>query len=398
MQTSPKIPINGYCDPAFAAVQHAFRANFDNDIEVGASFCAYRDGKRVVDLWGGHKDREQTSLWQQNTLVNLYSTTKGLACLALAALLDDGALDVHMPVAPLWPELLAAQDGLTLGQMLSHQGGLCGVDEPITVADLYNWPKMVRLLEQQPPLWPLGTAVGYHAMTWGYLLGEMVRRATGQTLAQVLLQRIVQPLQADLYLAAPMDATLDIAPLIGPNHARAQPTSITNLNAASVAAAAADADPAPLSRMVMTNPVVRPYQDASSTPWRQAEIAAANGQGNARSVATLYAAAALGGELNGTKIVSQAALKALCEPLVSAEQADLVLGYGLNRGSGFILNTNAQYGPNPAAFGHSGAGGSIGFADPTAGVAVGYAMNQMQPGAVETTRAARLISALYDCL
>lgn len=396
MQTNTNTPIHSRCAPAFAAVEQAFRFNFEHDIEVGASFCAYVGGERVVDLWGGHKDREQTSLWQENTLVNLYSTTKGLTCIALAALLDDAVLDVQMQVRELWPELLAAQDGLTLGQMLSHQGGLAGLSETITTADLYNWPKMIGLLEQQEPLWAPGTNVGYHAMTWGYLLGEMVRRASGQTLAQVFAERVVQPLQADVHLAVPSNADLDISPLIGPNHARALPAS-----SAEAVAAGEVSEPAPLSTMVMTNPIVRPYQDASSAVWRQAEIAAANGQGNARSVAKLYAAVASseeGGELQGTKIVSQAALEALCAPLVSASQSDLVLGYGLNRGSGFILNTNAQYGPNTAAFGHSGAGGSIGFADPTAQVAVGYAMNQMQPGAVETTRAARLISALYDCL
>ncbi len=393
MQPNPNIPIQGRCAPVFAEVERAFRYNFEHDIEVGASFCAYVGGERVVDLWGGHKDREGISEWQQNTLVNLYSTTKGLTCIALAALLDDGVLEVGMQVRELWPELQAAQDGLSLGQMLSHQGGLAGLSDAITTADLYNWPKMIGLLEHQEPLWAPGTNVGYHAMTWGYLLGEMVRRASGQTLAQVFAERVVQPLQADVHLAVPSGAELDISPLIGPNHAR-------DLPAASAKAVAADegSEPPPLSAMVMTNPVVRPYQDASSEVWRQAEIAAANGQGNARSVATLYAAVAMGDERPGTKIVSQASLEALCAPQVSASQTDLVLGYGLNRGSGFILNTNAQYGPNPAAFGHSGAGGSIGFADPTAQVAVGYAMNQMQPGAVETTRAARLISALYDCL
>lgn len=396
MQTHANAPIHSRCAPAFAEVEQVFRFNFEHDIEVGASFCAYVGGERVVDLWGGHKDRERTSLWQENTLVNLYSTTKGLSCIALAALLDEGVVDVGMQVRELWPELLAAQDGLTLGQMLSHQGGLAGLNAPITTADLYNWPKMIALLEQQEPLWTPGTDVGYHAMTWGYLLGEIVRRASGQTLAQVFRERVVEPLQADVHLAMPSDADLDISPLIGPNHARALPASSAEAVAADEAA-----EPPPLGAMVMTNPVVRPYQDASSAAWRQAEIAAANGQGNARSVATLYAAVAISGEgreLQGTKIVSQASLEALCAPMVSASQTDLVLGYGLNRGSGFILNTNAQYGPNAAAFGHSGAGGSIGFADPTAGVAVGYAMNQMQPGAVETTRAARLISALYDCL
>lgn len=395
-QTTKQSPIQGHCPPAFAEVKQAFEYNFEHDIEVGASFCAYVDSERVVDLWGGYKDRERSNLWQEHTLVNLYSTTKGLTCLALAALLDDGVLAVDMQVSKLWPQLVAAQDGLTLGEMLSHQGGLAGLSEPITTADLYNWPKMIRLLEQQTPLWAPGTDVGYHAMTWGYLLGEMVRRSTGQTLAEVFATRVVQPLQADLQLAVAPDVPLDVATMIGPNHAR--PLSTSSVNQVEGSAQEPVQEPAPLSAMVMTNPIVRPYQDASSAAWRQAEIAAANGQGNARSVATLYAAAGLGGELQGTKITSQAAIEALCAPLVSSDQIDLVLGYGLNRGSGFILNTNAQYGPNAAAFGHSGAGGSIGFADPTAGVAVGYAMNQMQPGAVETTRAARLISALYDCL
>lgn len=394
MTKNVKASISGDCATGFTAVLEAFRYNFEHDIEVGASFCAYQHGQPIVDLWGGHKDRERSTAWEQDTLVNLYSTTKGLSCLALAALLDDGVLDLQEPVADKWPELHAARSGLTLGQLLSHQGGLCGLEQTIEVSDLYDWSKMIRLLEQQQPLWDPGTAVGYHSVTWGYLLGEMVRRACGQTLAEVFSTRIVEPLEAQVHLAVRPDASVDISPLVGPNHAR----TITGQPLADADSDDATAAATPLSAMVMTNPVIRPYQDASSSTWQQAEIAAANGQGNARGIARLYAAAAQGGKLDGHQIVSAQALEAICTPLVSSEQQDLVLGYGLNRGAGVILNTGGQYGPNNTAFGHSGAGGSIGFADPTSGVAVAYAMNQMQPGSVETTRAARLIDALYRCL
>jgi len=381
-----EFPIQGVVAPGFEPVREVFARNFSHDIEVGASFSAVLDGVTVVDLWGGWQDRAQGRPWQTDTLVNVYSTTKGIAAIAFATLVDDGLVDYDAPVRDYWPELRAGRDGLTVGQLLSHQGGICGLRDPVAVTDLYDWEAMVRRIEAEAPHWPPGTAAGYHAVLWGFLPGELVRRLTGRTLGQLLAERVAGPLQADCYLGLPDADHGRVADLIGPNHARRQPE-----------AAPAAVQMPPLYPLALQNPSIRPWQDACSPAWRRAEIAAANAQANARGIARIYGAVARGGELEGVRILSPTAIAALTVEEVGG-QDDLVLGRPMRRGRGVMLNTLGQYGPNPDSFGHAGAGGSVGFADPARRLGVGYAMNQMQPGIETDTRGGRLVGALYDCL
>ena len=378
-------PVHGLIAPGFEPVRETFAANFTDDVEVGASFAVFTErGDALVDLWGGFSDQAHRHLWQEHTLVNVYSTTKGLAALTFATLVEDGLIGYEMPVREIWPELRAAKDGLTVGQLLAHQGGLVGLSERLKVEDLYDWQKMIHLLEQQTPYWEPGAHSGYHAITWGYLPGELALRLTGKTLGQLLEERLARPFAADFYLGLPISEMSRVAPLIGPNRARIQrqPTG-PNLSASELPE---------LHPVALENPIIRPFRDASSRDWQAAEIAASNGQGNAAGIARIYA-----GVLGAASPLSDQTLAALTAERVGMT-SDLVLGGPVRRGAGVILNTNEGYGPVPDSFGHSGAGGSIGFADPKHRIGVGYAMNQMQPNSQGDTRGGRLIKSLYECL
>ena len=377
-------PVQGWTAPGFESVLDVFIANFTEDVEVGASFCAIRDGDVVVDLWGGHADPEQTEPWQRDSLVNVYSTTKGIAALAFSLLVQDGLISYDDPVRNYWAELKAGQGGLTVGQLLAHQGGLCGVSEPISVTDLYDWSAMIERLERQEPFWPPGTAAGYHAVVWGYLPGELCLRLTGESLGQLLARRLTEPSAADCYIGLPDDQAHRVVPMIGPNRARRQPDPSDF----------AGIEMPELYPVALQNPLIRPFRDASSPEWARAEIASSNGHANAKGIATVYSLAAQAG--SPASPFEPSTIDALSAQLVGLEQ-DLVLGRGIRRGAGVILNTDGMFGAGNS-FGHSGAGGSTGFADPDAKLAVGYAMNQMQTTLDGDSRAGRLIGALYDAL
>ncbi len=386
--------VHGHVATGFEEVQSVFEANFTEGIEVGASLCVRSKGQDLVNLWAGYQDQNGERPWQQDTLVNVYSVTKGIASLAVAAIVEDGHFDYSSEVRSIWPEFVAAQSGLTVGQLLSHQSGVPGVDEPVAIEDMYNWPRMIGLLEKQQPYWPPGSAAGYHALHWGYLIGEIVRRATGNSLGRWVAERIATPLMADFYLGLPEALHERCADLIGPNRARKQSDAADP--------PAAPSPPVPpqnpeLFSVALLNPSVRPWKDACSPAWRSAEIAAANGQASGQGIATIYDAAANGGIASGVRVLKPASIAALVTEEVGMTD-DLILDKPMRRGRGLILNTNGEYGPSAAAFGHSGAGGALGFADPETGIGFGYAMNQMDTGMAEETRAGRLIAALYRAL
>ena len=379
--------IRGDVAPGFDAVAEVFERNFTEDIEVGASFCAVVDGVTVVDLWGGYRNQDCTVPWESDTLVNVYSTTKGIAASVVATLVEQGLLDYEEPVANYWPEFRAGEDGLTVGQFLSHQSGVCGLRETVTIEDLYSWDDMTRRIAAEIPHWEPGTAAGYHAILWGFLAGELALRVTGKTLGMLLLERVAGPLDADFYIGLPEAEHGRVADLIGPNRARVLPDS----------AAAQPVKVPPLFPFALQNPTIRPYRDACSSAWRVAEIAAANGHGNARGIARIYAALAQGGSSKDVQVMRPETIARMTRQQWGMVD-DLVLGRPMRRGCGVNLNTAEQYGPSPLAFGHSGAGGSIGFADPHRRLGVGYAMNQMQPGIEADTRGSRLVRAIIDCV
>ena len=384
------VKIEGACDPRFKKVREIFAANFENGIEVGAAVAATVDGKPVFDLWGGHADKAKTKPWTRDTLVNVWSTTKGIASTCAHRLVDQGKLDLNAPVSKYWPEFAqAGKERIPVNQLLSHRAGLPAVRKQLPPDAYTNWPVMCAALAAQEPWWEPGTAHGYHAITFGYLVGEVIRRVSGKTTGAFLRDEIARPLKLDIHIG--VDASFDsrIAELIG-----APPSPPDKPDQLAVMAA----DPESMTFKAIANP--RPVVDpalVNSRAWRGAEVPAANGHATARALATLYGGLACGGELNGYRILTPASIKR-----AHTEQAngpDLILGVVSRWGLGFALNQPAApVGPNPRTFGHPGAGGSIGFADPDARVGFGYVMNQMGADALIDGRAASLFNAMYEAI
>ena len=367
--------IQGHYAPPFEPVAQEFRALWE-DVEVGASLAIYLDGESIVDLWGGFQDADHNRPWRQNTLVNIYSATKGIVALALAKLVDQGVLDYRQPVSDYWPEFGAEQKyDTTVDQLLSHQAGLIDFRPAVTVAELYDWQQMTARLAAQKPRWQPGSAFGYHAITWGYLAGELIRRITGQSPGEYLRQNFSAPLSADVFLGLDDSEIERCATLIGPNRARRPMTP---------------GESPGKGKPESNDPVITPYKDASSKAFRRAEIPGTNGHASAQGLARCYQAM-----LDGS-LVTPATLAQLTSEVTQGE-VDCVLGQPIRRARGVILNSASCYfGPSQRAFGHSGAGGAMAYADPEHQVAFAHVMNQLHVDGPARSR--RLIDRLYECL
>lgn len=381
--------IHGHCDPHFAAVRTAFEENFRDRGELGAAVAVTVDGEMVVDLWGGWADAARTRPWERDTLVNVWSTTKGPTALCLHILADRGLVDLDAPVAAYWPEFAAAgKENVLVRHLLSHRAGLPGLREPHSFADLCDWELTCARLAATEPWWEPGTRSGYHALTYGFLVGEVVRRVTGLLPGAFLEQEVTGPLGIDFTIGLPGKEAGRVAELV---HAPAVRSSER---------ASFFAQLAPVAVAALTNPVVG-AAEANTPEWRAAEIPAANGHGTARAVAALYGVLAGRGTYGGRRVLSPEAAERVREGQGSC--LDLVLGAGFGReteaGLGLWLSgPHGSYGPNPRAFGHDGFGGSCGLADPEAGVSLGYAMNLMGPHVADDPRKTALVDALYGAL
>jgi CubicO group peptidase (beta-lactamase class C family) len=384
MATSPMI--EGRCDPRFAAVRDAFAANFEAGREVGASLAATLDGEFVVDLWGGYADAAKTRRWERDTIINVFSTTKAMTALCIHMLVDRGQLDVDAPVARYWPEFArAGKERITIRQVLSHSSGLVGIRQPLGTESLYDWTRMTEALAAESPWWEPGTANGYHALTYGYLLGELVQRITGRTLGAFFRDEVATPLGADFHIGLPASEDARVAELVTPS---------AEANAAAGATSAVDGET--LAGKVISNPPLHP-ELANHPQWRRAEIPAANGHGNARSVARVMALLACGGKLGVTRLLDEQTIARAIEE--QGYTKDLVLGFKMRWGLGFMLTSRQlPLGPNPRTFGHGGWGGSLGFADLDARVGWAYIMNKMSPGTAGDTRVAGILGALYGSI
>ena len=385
------VNIEGHCDPRFRAVEDAFRENFERFGEVGASVAILVDGEAVVDLWGGHMDAARTKAWDRDTIVNVWSTSKGITATCIHRLVDQGRLDLEAPVAKYWPEFAqAGKETLPVRYLLSHQAGLPAIREPLPVGSAFRWDVMTDALARQEPWWEPGTKHGYHAFTYGWLLGEVLRRITGETVGTYFRKQIAEPLGLDFHIG-----------LAAEHDARTAETISAELPQPGETNFVMDMlkDPQSMPFKVLANPPDLFTPGVVNTrEWRGAEIPAANGHGNARAVARLYGALARGGELDGVRVLSPEAIER-----ATVEQAsgrDEVMGLNLRIALGFVLTSpDATLGPNSRAFGHSGAGGSLGFADPDAKVGFGYAMNRMiQENTLTDLRWAPLIDAVYRSL
>ncbi|MFF1688204.1 MULTISPECIES: serine hydrolase domain-containing protein [unclassified Streptomyces] len=381
--------IQGHCDARFDAVRAAFEENFEQRGELGAAVTVLIDGAPVVDLWGGWADAARTRAWERDTVVNVWSTTKGPTALCAHILVDRGLLDPDAPVASYWPEFAAAgKEGVLVRHLLSHRAGLAGLREPHSLEQLFDWELTTSRLAAQEPWWEPGSVSGYHALTYGFLVGEVVRRVSGLLPGAFLEREVTGPLGIDFTIGLPEKEAGRAAELV---HPRAQATSEQ---------AAIFAQLAPTALAALTNPIAG-AAEANTAAWRAAEIPAANGHGTARAVAALYGIVAGRGRSGDQQILSPEGAERIREGQGSCR--DLVLGAGFTHetelGLGLWLSgPNGSYGPNPRAVGHDGFGGSFGSADPESGVAMGYVMNRMGPHIADDPRKMALIRALYDAL
>lgn len=381
--------IEGHCDERFAGVRAAFEANFQQRDELGAAVTVQVGGETVVDLWGGWADAGRTRAWERDTLVNVWSTTKGPTALCAHLLADRGLLDLDAPVAAYWPQFAAAgKSALPVRHLLSHRAGLAGLREPHTLAELYDWEVTTARLAAMEPWWEPGTQSGYHAMTYGFLVGEVIRRITGLLPGEFLHREVTGPLGIDFTIGLPEQEAGRAAELVHP------PTT-----AAGEQAAVFSQLP-PAAQAALANPLVG-AAEAGTRQWRAAQLPAANGHGTARAVAALYGIFARRGLFGDRRVLSPQAAERAREG--QGPCRDLVLGAGFAHDTEAALGLwlsgpNASYGPNPRACGHDGFGGSCGLADPEAEVSLGYVMNRMGPHIADDPRKMALIDAVYAAL
>lgn len=368
---------HGFTKDRFAVARAAFESNFAHGADVGASFCATLEGETVVDLWGGFADEARTRPWERDTIVNVYSITKTMLALTTLLIADRGLLDFNAPVARYWPEFAANGKGqIKIHQLMSHSAGLCGWKEPISVEDLYDWEKATSLLAAQAPFWEPGTAPGYHIVTQGYLVGEVVRRITGKSIGTVFREEIAQPLGADFHIGLPASEDARVADLIPP------PTIAIDLQSE-------------LQRNTLSNPRFEVKQTRTRA-WRQAEIPAVGGCGNARSIAEIHTILANGGVAKGRRFLSEAGCRKALE--FQIEGMDLILSMPVRFGMGFGLPSKLRPLPNPNTIYWGGLGGSIVIIDMDARTTFAYAMNKMSPLIRGDMRSMGVVMAMWKAL
>jgi CubicO group peptidase (beta-lactamase class C family) len=384
--------VHGQCEPRFGAVRDAFAEGFRTRNEIGAALAVTIDGTPVVDLWAGHADLARTRPWQRDTIVNIYSCTKAMTALCAHQLVERGQLDLEAPVATYWPEFAqAGKARLPVRWLLSHRAGLPAVTEVLPLETLYDWDAMCAALAAQAPWWEPGTRHGYHAVTFGWLVGEVVRRITGRSLGAYFRDEIARPLGLDLHIGLPDAEHYRVAEMSD------IPTDQIDPEALGLAQVILG-DPQSMAALAFLNPPGLAL-GPNNPEWRRAEIPGANGHGAARDLARVYGALARGGSVDGVQVLRPESI-ARC----AAEQSfgpDLVLQINTRFGLGFMLpqdRPDARFGASRHAFGHPGAGGSLGFADPDNRVGFGYVMNRMGPYILLDPRVIALIDALYGCL
>ncbi|MDO8290142.1 MAG: serine hydrolase domain-containing protein [Parvibaculum sp.] len=380
------LPIDGFCDPRFAPVRAAFIDNFKTHNEPGAAVTVMLHGETMVDIWGGWRDAAREVPWAETTLVNFFSVGKPLAALCLLRLVERGLASLDDPVARFWPEFAAhGKDKITLRHILSHQAGLPAIAAPLPPDAMLNWPQMIAAIEAQVPWWEPGKAHGYHVNTFGFLVGEVVRRLTGKSIGRYFHDEISLPLGLDIFFGVPVSEHNRIADFLWPDNAMpgAEPAGLTRSQS--------------MRWNTYWNPAgVSGAGYVNAARWRSAEIPSTNGHGTARSVARLYAALARGGTLEGIEIIGT---RMLTEAITEQSAGmDMILERDTRFGLGFQLpRPERPLGPNAGAFGHFGAGGSLGFCDPDTGISFAYVTNDMGPR-WQNPRNAALMDATFSSL
>jgi CubicO group peptidase (beta-lactamase class C family) len=376
--------VSGRVAAGFEPVRERFAANFlrdDSCREVGAALTVFHGERCVVDLWGGYADAAGVHPWRKDTLLNVYSTTKGIVATCIALLVDRGVLSYDDTVASVWPEF--AQHGkqhVTIAQLLSHQAGLPAFERPTSLEDLYDWHARCAALAAQKTRWTPGEKTAYHPITFGYLAGEIVRRASGRSVGEFLQQELASPLEADFFIGLGPALDRRVAQTLAPKN-MIDPSALPAIEE---------------TRLSVTNPLLHPHA-ANTAEWRRAELPALNGHASADGIARIYAMLANGGVFARRRLLSPATIDRMTQVLT--ERLELTLGMPANWAAGVVLNGTTQFFvPNPRSYGHSGWGGSFGCADPEQRLAIGYVCNQMGPDLVGDVRARELCAAIYRCL
>ncbi len=397
-----EVQIDGFVADGFEPVREAFARNFTDHGEVGAGTALYVDGELKVELWGGTADPKAVTPYTADTLQLVFSTTKGAAAVCAHLLADRGLLDVEAPVTSVWPEFgQAGKQDVPIKWLLSHRVGLPVVDDPPALEEVLRWDPIVEALARQTPVWEPGTAHGYHALTYGWLVGEVVRRVSGQSIGDFFRENVAEPLGLDFWIGLPDAEQRRVAPMLPsvpgegalPDLSKLPPEIAERLG--DMAAAAFD----PQSLLNRCLSLDGTFSLEGEMPWntdavRAAQIPAANGITNAGSLAKMYAATI--GEVDGVRLLSEEAVKRACEEQSNGRDQCLIVDTRF--GLGFFLPSTFAELAGPGSFGHAGAGGSLGLADRDLGIGFGYVMNKMNLGLSDDPWALHLVEAAKTCL
>ena len=364
--------VHGDVAAGFEAVHQAFEANFDQHGDVGAAFALFVGGTKVVDIWSGVADMKEDREWGSDTLTLVYSASKGITAIVAHLLAQSGDLDLDAPVVSYWPEFAAeGKENVPVRWLLSHRTGLPTFERPVTLEEALAWDPAVAALASQHPLWEPGTTYGYHALTYGWLIGEVIRRATGRTLSQILAEDVSGPLGLDLWIGLPAGEEPRVSRLIAATPPVLDKAALAALPSDQLQRLQESTDPSSLAFRTL-NPTHPPF-NFNSPALHAAELGAANAITTARALAKLYASTM--GEVDGIRILEPATVVAATKEQSSG--TDFVMGIPGRFGTGFQLPVDGSL-MGPCSYGHAGAGGSLGFADPETGVAFAYVMNRMQ--------------------
>ncbi len=396
--------IAGYCDPKFELVAEEFERNFRERGEVGASVCVKVAGETVVDLWGGSADPASNKPWEENTITHVWSCTKGATALCAHMLVSQGLLDLEAPVVRYWPEFgQAGKESIPVKMLLNHQSGVAAISEPIPPGALYDWEFMVRALEKQAPFWKPGSMHGYHGFTFGWLVGEVVRRVSGKSIGTFFREEVAELLDLDFWMGLPVTHETRVAPIIP-----ADPPDPSGPVSPMMMAIAMDQASLQAILMFNTGGYMLPGPDGvfgfNTRTAHIAEFGSVGSLTNARGLAGLYAPLANGGNLNGFNLVSRDTVTRM-GAVSSASSLDTSILLPTRFTLGFAKSVDNRRVPSATeddslilseeAFGHPGFGGALGFADPVANMSFGYAMNRMGQGIGLNARGQSLVDATY---
>jgi CubicO group peptidase (beta-lactamase class C family) len=396
--------VAGFCDPRFERVAEEFVRNFQERGEVGASVSVKLAGETVVDLWGGSADPATNKPWVEDTITHVWSCTKGATALCAHMLVSRGLLDIEAPVTRYWPEFgQAGKESIQVKMLLNHQAGLAAISEPIPPGGLYDWEFMVKALQKQEPFWKPGTMHGYHGFTFGWLVGEIVRRISGKSLGTFFREEVAKPLGLDFWMGLPETHERRVAPIIP-----ADPPDPSGPVSPMMMAIAIDQTSLQALQLFNTGGYMLPGPDGvfgfNTRAAHVAEFGSVGTMTNARGLAGMYAPLANGGSQNGISLVDRDTLARMAA-VSSASSMDMAVLLPTRFSLGYVKSVDNRRVPNctvddsliisEEAFGHAGFGGSLGFADPLPNMSFGYAMNRMGQGIGLNARGQSLVDATY---